>query len=79
MNPSDRPTDNNQVPSDLGGHSHTERTQPMSTTAPQEADTPVMGCISKAEYWRILKQLTMYRLGLGEYDDSTIEYEYPEC
>lgn len=51
----------------------------MSTTDPQEADTPAMGCISKAEYWRILKQLTMYRLGLGEYDDSTIEYVYPEC
>lgn len=51
----------------------------MSTTGPQESDTPVMGCISKAEYWRILKQLTMYRLGLGEYDDSTIEYVYPEC
>lgn len=80
MNPSDQSTDNNQVPSDPGGHSHIERTPPMSTTDPQESDKPVtMGVISKEEYRRILTQLAMYRLGLGEYDDSAIEYEYPEC
>lgn len=52
----------------------------MSTTAPQESDKPVtMGLMSKEEYRRILTQLAMYRLGLGEYDDSTSEYECPEC